>query len=1096
MLYLHTSNQLEQLAKQFCMVSQQPRSIKSVFERETVIVQNAGMARWLSLQVADYTGISANMETLFPAEFMWQTLRSVLPDLPDHDPCKPTVLRWRLLQLFIDCLNDHEDDFPEIAHYLNDETNAWHLALELSQQLDHYLFYRDDWIHQWESVDNDELLKNNWQARLWRKIVTENGLVHWLSMQDQFIQALGAHSSSNTVNMLPERVSFFSLSALSPGYLRLLGELGKRIDIHLFIINPCQEYWGDILSEKQIARLDATEQAYYESGNPLLASMGKQGRDFLDQCLELPDIQVIDQWQVNQQPDTLLQHVQQDILDLRYPVTQRLGVDGALVDETEGSLSADGSIQFHACHTPLREVEVLHDQILDILQQQPDIAPADIIVMMPDVDQYAPYIESVFSSPVAAHSTQTLPFSIADKSPAHAQQMIEAMLKIMDLNETRFDVESVFELLDYESIRKRFNLQAHDVVTCRELARSTNIRWGISATSRSKNNLPNTAEHTWRYALERMLLGYMMPGELLFTPDSEYHNHLPLLPFDHIEGSTAQILASLKQFTDSLFRLDEWSSQCLTLQDWLQKIRYLIKDLFDENDDYSALLEMLDSLGQQIELAELDAELPFPVMRKIIKNSLLEISGNEQYLGYGITFCALVPMRSVPFKVVVLLGMNDGDFPRQDTHHSFDLMANKPRKGDRSRRDEDRYLFLESILAARQKLIISFMGQSIKDNSTLPPSVLVSELLESLNDYTATPGSSEHWIIKHPLQSFSPRYFGNDPALFSYASEYASLYQQRAAGASSAASDNFISKPLKALDDQHKQVSVDDFINFFINPARSFLKQRFSIQTYDNELLLSIREPFELARFDDVKIRDQLLTASYHQATESDQQMDTANAIQVSRAKGLLPYGNIGDQDFSHEQQLIETFVRQLPATMPQQTCAIKLTIDGFTLSGKIRHLDIPTDKNGIEQHIIHTGQPYTKEMITLWLNHLVLNAHTDDNTTSHFYSPEQSFSLIPVIDARQQLGNLLEYYWQGLHFPLKFFPKPALKMIEKNPQKPDIKTAITSWENNYFGHSEKDKFENWLLYRDLSHEELFADEFLAVSKLLFGTLFESMYSV
>jgi exodeoxyribonuclease V gamma subunit len=686
-----------------------------------------------------------------------------------------------------------------------------------------------------------------------------------------------------------------------------------------------------------------------------------------------------------------------------------------------------------------------------------------------------------------------LPYSIADQSPANAHHVIEAMLKVLDLTETRFDVESVFELLDYEVIRKRFNLQEHDVVACRELARATNIRWGVSAQSRRKNHLPNTAEHTWRYALNRLLLGYMMPGDQLFTTESEPENNLPLLPFDHIEGSSAQILASLKQFTDILFNLDEWSSQRLNLNDWLQKTRSFITDLFDEGSDYSALLEMLDSLRQQIELAETDTPLPFSVMRKILKKSLLEISANEKYLGYGITFCALVPMRSVPFKVVILLGMNDGDFPRQDTHHSFDLMANKPRKGDRSRRNEDRYLFLESILAARQKLIISFIGQSIKDNSPLPPSVLVSELLDSLNDYISTTDCSEQWITKHPLQSFSPRYFSNDPKLFSYASEYVQLYQQRTSETSSDASPDFIKEPLETLDDQYKQIPVNDLIGFFINPARTFLHKRFSIQTYDNELLLPTREPFELARFDDLKIRDQLLNERYSQSSESSQPIETDDAILVSRAKGFLPYGEIGDQDFLNEKQRIEAFVKQLPAVTPEEKCTVELNIGEFTLTGDIKHLITQPDTHSIEQRIIHTGQAYAKEMITLWLNHLLLNAALDKDVTSYFYSPEQSFSLIPVADAKNLLGQLVQYYWAGLHFPLRFFPKAALKMAEKNSENLSLDIAIKSWENNYFGHSEKDKFENWLLYRNLSHDELFAAEFIDLSKLIFGKLFEAM---
>jgi len=527
MLSLHTSNQLEQLAYQFARVTARPLS--NVFESEKVIVQNAGMARWLSLKVADSTGISANMETMFPAEFMWQLLGSVLDKVPEKDPCSPAVLRWRLMEILL----KYSDEFPELSHYVTDETSAWDLASELSQVLDQYLFYRDDWIRDWETDENSVLINadsikhksnskpgQNWQARLWQKAVVENDLVHWLILQDQFVEAVDQIVS----NQLPERVSFFSLSALSPGYLRLLGELAKKTEVHLYIINPCQEYWGDIQSEKQLAKIKSKlsddQQDYYETGNPLLASMGRQGRDFLDQLLDLPNVQENTVWQQSD-PKTLLQNVQNDVLFLKHPESN---VDHQVV--------ADHSIQIHSCHTALREVEVLHDQLLEILQKNPDMVPADMVVMMPDIEKYAPYIEAVFSGSSTNSSsrdttgTKKLPFSIADRNPASSEQIIEALLKVLDLIDNRFDAESVFELLDYEEIREKYCLQEAELEQCRELARATNIRWGISAEKRKQEGLPDTPEHTWRYALDRILLGYAMPGEDLFGTQGE--NELPL----------------------------------------------------------------------------------------------------------------------------------------------------------------------------------------------------------------------------------------------------------------------------------------------------------------------------------------------------------------------------------------------------------------------------------------------------------------------------------------------------------------------------------------------------------------------------------------
>lgn len=1095
MLYLHTSNQLEQLSQQFVHVTREP--LNKVFESEKVIVQNTGMSRWLSLNVADSTGISANMKVYFPADFMWQLLRLVLPDVPDQDPCAPSVLRWRLMEVLLNNI----DEFPEVSHYLNNTDvaeKAWDLASELSMLLDQYLFYRDDWVREWESDDQtNSTSTSNWQARLWQKAIKENALVHWLALQDNFVKAI----DQVDITRLPQRVSFFSLSSLSPGYLRLLGELAKKIDIHLFIINPCKEYWGDIQSEKQLAKLKlqlpSDQQSYYDIGNPLLSSMGRQGRDFLDQLVDLPNVEEFTHWQ-DSEPATLLQSLQTDVLGLVHPLTNKLAdkLDKEQQRSSTISCEQDSSIQFHSCHTAMREVEVLRDQLLDIIQTNVDIAPADIVVMMPDINKYAPYIEAVFSTGISSNSNKSnnikLPFSIADRNLAASHQAIEALLKVLDLVDTRFDAESVFELLDYTEIREKFALQETEVDHCRALARATNIRWGISVESRKKEGLPDTPEHTWRYALNRMLLGYTMPGDDLFDSPSQQDDELALLPYNEIEGSNAILLANLKRFTDVVFDLDNWSNKTKSLDDWLKKIQQLIQCLFIDEGQTNDLFTMLENLKQQSQMAEFNVDLPFSVIRKIIKKSLQEVSGSENFMGYGITFCALVPMRSVPFKIVALLGMNDGEFPRQNKHHSFDLMANEPKRGDRSRRDEDRYLFLESILAARKKLIISYTGQSVQDNTELPPSVLVSELLDYLESYDQIEGKKR--VIKHPLQAFSPRYFSDESnTLFSYAKEYIDLYQHPSENEKEKPSQVFLESPLEELEADHKHINLNDIIAFYQSPAREFLKKRFAINTYDNDLVLPSREPFELESFVDRTIRHQILQSNdkNEEVKQISMEIDCNDALLVSRAKGLLPHGDIGDEIFAKERQTMDVFVQQLPKFTPLDNEIFTLEIGQFQLSGELTQL---TETGRVVEQV---AGAYARDYISLWINHLILNSLGLDanKSSSCFYSPETQFKLFPLIsskdnDSKSQLNSLLEYYWKGMSFPLFFFPKPAFKMYEKNKEQGVIKLATDSWSSSFLGTSEKDKFENWLLYRVYDQDELFGEEFESVSELLFGEMY------
>ena len=1082
MLTLHTSNRLEQLSQQFADSLNPP--LQNVLTPEIVVVQNSGMARYLSLQLADKQGISANMNFLFPAEFMWLLLKDVLPNLSNDDPSAPAVTRWRLLELLLNEISADEKSFPELTHYISSTESAWDLSLVLTEMLDKILFYRDDWVRDWESTSPHQS-KQEWQARLWQKLFNNQQVDHWLSLQDQFVQAI---QQPKIKRLLPQRVSFFSLSALSSGYIRLLGEMAKVMEINLFIINPCPEaYWGDIESEKSISKKPNDEQSYFDSGNALLASMGRQGRDFIDQLQNLDECH-FEENNFEQSPTSLLTQIQHDIFNLT-PAQQLAEFN-----------SHDQSIQFHACHTPMREVEVLHDHLLDYLQNDPELASSDIIVMTPDIEKYAPYIDAVFSAKTESKSSSNkkiprLPFSIADQNPAHAQPTIEAFLKILDLIDKRFDAESVFELLDYDSIRDKFNLSQDEVLFCREIARSTNIRWGISAKTRQKNNLPATDEHTWRYAFDRLLLGYTLAGDDLFIADNSIPEpDLPILPFSDIEGNHAQVISRLIQFTDCLFKLDKLATSKLAMDEWLDTFIQFIRSLFSDESQNILLFNALDNLRQQTKLAGFTNEdkpqpaitLPFTLICKIIKQSLTEISGNEKFMGCGITFCALVPMRSVPFKIVALLGMNDGEYPRQDRTMSFDLVAQTPRKGDRSRRNEDRYLFLESLLAAREKLIISYIGQSVKDNTSVPPSTLVSELLDEVCIYTNT--DAQAWVCNHPLQAFSQRYYdGSDARLFSYNAAYAKIKTAKVPP-----SQIFISQPLEALPDEKKKLHLSELIRFYQSPARAFLKERFAISNFDKELVLPIREPFEVEAFKDREIRQHILDKSHLKDVSTDcVEAQHRNALLSLRAKGLLPYGDIGKQVFESENNTVQQYIKQLPELddLPNESFKLKFN-DGFTLQGELNNL---SNSGRIIQQV---STPYAGDYISLWLHHLVfnlvLNAHTTNDTPAEtiFHSPELSFKLSKVDDAHLTLQKLIQYYWQGMHYPLHFYAKPAFKQYADNKENSGLAKAESAWTSDYFGSSEAQKFEHWLLYRDYASNELFDDEYETISELTMGGLF------
>jgi exodeoxyribonuclease V gamma subunit len=1033
MLILHASNHLENLSQQFAELVSQP--LNSVFASEQVVVQNPAMGQWLSLQMAQQLGISANYQYFSPANYMWSLLRKVIDDVPTDDPSQPATLRWRLFSLF---LTDAKN-YPELSHYLTHESAAWELADALAPVLDQYLFYRPEWINEWEAGN---FATNDWQARLWQTLIMDDAgetrqMSHWLDLQQRFIQHFSQKHQTQYVGKFPQRVSFFSVSALSTGYIRLLGELSSKIDVHLFIVNPCRYYWGEIESRKMPSN---------PASNPLLNSLGQQGREFIDQFYDL-GAKIKENWGAPQQ-DTVLHCLQADVL------TQQ---------QSKTSPQERQSIQIHACHTPMREIEVLHDQILSALEQSNDLNPADIVVMAPAIEPYAPYIDAVFST-----AEQALPFSITDRSVAKDKPEVEVFLKLLDLPEHRFNVEAVFELLEYPQIYERFNLDQKQVLQCRNWAEATNIRWGVDAKMRASSGLPETYEHSWKYGLDRMLLGYMMPSEQLFDDSL-------LLPFNQIEGNDAQVLASFKLFTDTIFQLANWSLSCLDAGIWVETLRQLITAIFTEETDDSALFKALDTLNQQQQLAEFSQPIAFNIIKKILQG-LLATTQDERFMSRGITFCALTPMRSVPFKMIALLGMNDGDFPRQDSHHSFDKMAKNTKRGDRSRRDEDRYLFLESLLAARQSIYISYIGQSVQDNGSLPPSVIVSELLDYLTKMTGQ--AQQQWICKHPLQAFSSRYYSDDKnnELFSYVKEYIVLHHQKPIKKETKPA--FITKKLAEPDEEFKQIDLEQLIQFYKSPARAFLKHGFAIQLFNDENLLPIREPFALESFIDTQVRQQISLA--------DKTKPKDNELNLCRAKGLLPHGDIGGKVFDQQAEIVDRFYQQYPQLLdltPQQQ-AFRLPLGEFTLSGKLSDLS----EIGCVKH--HLGTYYAGDLLAIWLHHLVLNSVDLTHSTkaeTQVYQPDDAFTLGPINDAKDLLSQLVQGYWRGLQQPLYFFPKPAYKMYEKSPEA-NLSVAESAWNNTFFG-SESDKFENQLLFAEKDISELFNQEFLNFAEIIFGRM-------
>ena len=1105
-LILHTSNRLESLVTQLAGGLQATPA--SPLQPEIVIVQSQGMARWLQLELATRLGVCANVQFPFPRAFVRQAFRAFDPSVPESDPIHPSLVTWQLWELLPWVAR--EPGGEPVARYLDGDVEGrkrFQLAVRIARLFDDYAVFRPDLVLRWDHGQDAD-----WQARLWRRWRETHGHDHAAVLRARFLEQVAR--ASQCPPGLPARVCLFGISALPPFYVEVFEQLGKWLSIHLFLLQPASVYWGDVLSAKAaLKRSDRIPPAPSELGrheaNSLLASLGGQGRDFLNVLLAVTEFNARDDF-ADPGRDSLLHAIQSDILNLRN--SDATGND-APIDP------ADHSVQVHSCHSPLRELEVLHDHILHWFSTEPQLRPRDILVMTPDIETYAPLIDAVFGAPSQHAAGPAIPFSVADRSSGSASHVLSAFVRILGLAGGRLGVATVLELLESPSIRKRFELSEAEVFQAREWLRAAGVRWGEDEQHRRRLQLPALRQNTWADGLDRLLLGYAMDG----TSGELFAG---ILPCDGPEGSVSQPFGRLLRFARRVFATVHDLETSRSLTDWVTLLRNIIGEFFAESEEAEPELHLLRDIVSQLDKhrksAGLTEPLPLPVLLEYLNPILEDDQFHSGFLTGRVTFGALKPMRSIPFKVICLLGMNDSAFPRSDLRLGFDQMAIQPRLGDQSKREDDRYLFLETLLSARQRMYISYVGQSIRDNSQAPPSVLVCELLDYIdqgfklsNAATSTvqtptdhvppaPGAAlqargrgsrktrvpqnqlslqwpdmeggtaaespaasvsmrAHLTVKHRLQAFSIEYFTRSRRLFSFSTEN---FRGCEALRTVEPLAPFVGTPLPEPDESWRTIDIHALAEFFANPARYFLTRRMDIRLPRPVSELTEREPMELDAIDRFTLKSELLEKRLAGA-------DLMSLRPAFLASGRLPLGKAGDLLYQELCEYIEEFQESLTRFRPKERLPVAdLDLQGgaFRLAGRFDHVT--------SLAVLHyrPAQVTPKDRMRAWIQHLawcaaspasnLISVVVGEPPPKGRRSPGVVYPSIEIQSARSLLEKLLEHYWRGLSEPLRFFPRTSLKFAEidrnnadRGPDawKDSLRQARKEWESDRFSRGEDD---------------------------------------
>jgi exodeoxyribonuclease V gamma subunit len=1101
MLHVRFANRFEHLLAALLDALAAPPA--SAFARTEIIVPSAAVQRRVELAAADRFGICANVEFSFLGQWLWRQIGHVV-DVAETSPFTGPVLTWRVLAAFEDpaFVAAHPPLAAYLAHAEHDAVMRYELAARTASLLEQYLTYRPDWLAAWlarkpakiRSLDAARVADEAWQAALWQRIAREIGtdVRHPSVAFFDAMNALGREAPQKAG--LPAAARVFCLPTTPPLYLDILRRLARWIEIEVYVLNPCREYWGEVVDARRLAYLAARNRAaHHEIGNRLLAAWGKQTQAHIDLLFDDDGEATLDDadFAASEGP-SLLARMQNAILDLvdLPPRSVALGAD-------------DRSIEVHVCHSLTRELEVLHDSLLALFAGSNPPRPSEILVALPDLEAAAPLIDAVFGN---APRARAIPYTVTGR-PASAQNpCAQALLAVLAVATSRFHASAVFELLQQPVIARRFGIGDAERDAIHEWIRSAGIRWGLDAEQRGELGLPRESRHSFADGLDRLFQGYALPAGVAVPLNGR-------LAAGDAEGSSALALGSFRELIRRLAELRAALRRPATPDAWRQTLLDLfaafVQPLGDEIDELAATARHIHELHENMIEGSAGAMLPSEVVVAALE-SALDDPTRGGIPGGGVTFAAMSSLRNLPYRIVCVLGMNDNAFPSTQRPSEFDLIACAPRRGDRQRRTDERNVFLDLLLAARERLYLSYTGRSVRDNAPLPPSVLVAELLDyacAAVDPASLPGGRSaraRLTVQHPLQPFALAAFepDSDPRIRSFNDEYCAALRERLAAPASVATavsavsadddtdddtaaqdarPPFFAQPLAPAGDEYRTVTLEQLLRFLRNPCRFLLRERLGIVLAEGDEELQDDEPF----VPDWHARDALAARVLPHLLAGD---DATTIEDFARAGVEYPAGRLGDIELAEELARMHAFATTLaPELASPRVAPLSATLD-FDLDGE--HWTL-TGGFGDARESGWVGYRYddvrARDYLEGWVRHLFLNAMAPAGVArnTRWYSRDGRYVLGTVDDAPAQLAALLRLYRAGLDRPLHFFPKSAWAYVVKEE---NLSQAHATWASSAYREFGEDRDAAYRLALAGTDDPL-DDEFVECAKAVYAPL-------